>query len=237
MNSPEMSSWEFDYPLIDNISIAAADFGVAGNGLLWPPQGLSNSAVVSIGNSSNIGDFSGMKENVSKKRARSESSKVATSKASKEKMRRNRLNDKFVELGSVLEPGNPKTDKAAILSDAVRLVSQLRSEAQKLKDSSDSLHEKIKELKDEKNELRDEKQRLKQEKEVIEQQIKALSHGHGPKFMAPVIPTAFASPQVRDGGHKMMMPMMSYHGYPMWQFMPPADTDTSQDVESCPPVA
>ena len=53
-----------------------------------------------------------------------------------------------MELGSILEPGRtPKTDKAAILSDAVRMVTQLRSEAQKLKDSNSSLQEKIKELK------------------------------------------------------------------------------------------
>ena len=55
---------------------------------------------------------------------------------------------RFVELGSILEPGRPpKTDKAAILTDAVRMVTQLRGEAQKLKDSNMSLQEKIKELK------------------------------------------------------------------------------------------
>lgn len=56
--------------------------------------------------------------------------------------------DRFVELGSILEPGRPpKTDKAAILIDAVRMVTQLRGEAQKLKASNSSLQEKIKELK------------------------------------------------------------------------------------------
>lgn len=55
---------------------------------------------------------------------------------------------RFVELGSILEPGRPpKTDKAALLIDAVRMVTQLRGEAQKLKDSNSSLQEKIKELK------------------------------------------------------------------------------------------
>lgn len=53
-----------------------------------------------------------------------------------------------MELGALLEPGRPpKTDKAAILVDAVRMVAQLRSEAQKLKDSNLNLQEKIKELK------------------------------------------------------------------------------------------
>lgn len=48
----------------------------------------------------------------------------------------------------MLEPGRPpKTDKAVILVDAVRMVNQLRGEAQNLKDSSESLQEKITELK------------------------------------------------------------------------------------------
>lgn len=53
-----------------------------------------------------------------------------------------------MELGALLEPGRPpKTDKSAILIDAVRVVTQLRDEAQKLKDSNSNLQEKIKELK------------------------------------------------------------------------------------------
>ena len=48
----------------------------------------------------------------------------------------------------MLEPGRPpKADKAAILGDAVRMVIQLRSDAQKLKESNEDLQEKIKELK------------------------------------------------------------------------------------------
>lgn len=51
-------------------------------------------------------------------------------------------------MGSILEPGRPpKTDKSALLSDAVHMVTQLRNEAQKLKESNEELQEKIKELK------------------------------------------------------------------------------------------
>lgn len=53
-----------------------------------------------------------------------------------------------MELVSILEPGRPpKTDKAAILVDVLRMVNQLRSESHKLKDSNSRLREKIKELK------------------------------------------------------------------------------------------
>ncbi|KAG4948358.1 hypothetical protein JHK85_042206 [Glycine max] len=53
-----------------------------------------------------------------------------------------------MELGSILDPRKPlKMDKAVILSDAVRVVSQLREEAQKLRESTENLQEKINALK------------------------------------------------------------------------------------------
>lgn len=55
---------------------------------------------------------------------------------------------RFVELGSVLHPGRPpKSDKAMILSDAARMLVELRSEAQQLKEENENLQETIKELK------------------------------------------------------------------------------------------
>lgn len=55
---------------------------------------------------------------------------------------------RFLELGSILDPGRPaKMDKAVILSDAVRMISQLRDDAQKLRESNKHLLEKINELK------------------------------------------------------------------------------------------
>ncbi|AQK41735.1 Transcription factor ILR3 [Zea mays] len=160
-------------------------------------------------------------------------------------MRRNKLNDRFLELGSTLEPGKPvKADKAAILSDATRMVIQLRSEAQQLKETNGSLEEKIKELKAEKDELRDEKQKLKLEKESLEHQMKLMTstptYMPHPTLMPAPFPQAPLAPfhaQGQAAGQKLMMPFVSYPGYPMWQFMPPSEVDTSKDSEACPPVA
>jgi accessory gene regulator protein AgrB len=53
-----------------------------------------------------------------------------------------------MELSSILDPGRPpKMDKAVMLSDALRMVTQLRGEAQKLKESKENLQEKINEMK------------------------------------------------------------------------------------------
>lgn len=55
---------------------------------------------------------------------------------------------RFVELSRALEAGKPpKSDKATILCDAVRVISQLRQEAVALKESNVQLKDQIKELK------------------------------------------------------------------------------------------
>ncbi|ESW04975.1 hypothetical protein PHAVU_011G141300 [Phaseolus vulgaris] len=237
MVSRENTNWLFDYGLIDDIPVPDASFTVPSSAFTWPPNALNATSNVGVEIDGSLADSDGLKEAGSKKRVRSETCAAATSsKACREKLRRDKLNDKFVELGSILEPERPtKTDKAAILIDAVRMVTQLRGEAQKLKDSNQGLQEKIKELKAEKNELRDEKQMLKAEKEKLEQQLKSLNAQ--PNFMPPpaAIPAAFAA-QGQAHGNKLV-PFISYPGVAMWQFMPPAAVDTSQDHVLRPPVA
>ncbi|TYG96181.1 hypothetical protein E1A91_A11G307300v1 [Gossypium mustelinum] len=237
MVSPENANYwsSFDYATLIN-DIPAPDGTYSG--FSWPTQPINASSnVFSVDIDGSFEDSDGLKESGSKKRVRSESCNVSSSKACREKLRRDRLNEKFMELTSILEPERPpKTDKAAILVDAVRMVTQLRGEAQKLKDSNSSLHDRIKELKAEKNELRDEKQRLKAEKEKLEQQLKAINAQ--PSFMppAPAFPTAFATAQGQVPGNKLV-PFFGYPGVAMWQFMPPASVDTSEDHVLRPPVA
>ncbi|KAL3508540.1 hypothetical protein ACH5RR_027941 [Cinchona calisaya] len=234
MVSPENTNWLYDYGFED-IGVPDANFPASASGFNLPVQALNGSSNVSVEIDGSLGDSDGPKETGSKKRARTEACSSSSSKACREKQRRDRLNDKFVELGALLDPGRPpKTDKAAILVDAVQMVTHLRSEAQKLKDSNQSLQDKIKELKAEKNELRDEKQRLKAEKEKLEQQLKTMNAQAN--FMPPpTMPTPFAA-QGQAPGNKLV-PIISYPGVAMWQFMPPAAVDTSQDHVLRPPVA
>ncbi|RCV13392.1 hypothetical protein SETIT_2G342600v2 [Setaria italica] len=254
MASPEGTTWVFDCPLMDDLAVAA-DFAAApAGGFFWsaapPMQPLAvqapMQAVAAAPAPNPCVEISGSvdcdqgKEQPTNKRPRSESTAQPSTKACREKIRRDKLNERFLELGAILEPGKtPKMDKSAILNDAIRAVGELRSEAQKLKDSNESLQEKIKELKAEKNELRDEKQRLKAEKESLEQQIKFLNSRPSLVPHPPVIPaSAFTTPKGPPAaGHKLMMPVIGYPGFPMWQFMPPSDVDTSNDPKSCPPVA
>ncbi|KAJ1382487.1 Myc-type, basic helix-loop-helix [Sesbania bispinosa] len=231
IDSSGASCWLYDYGF--DISIAAADFMAADSGgFSWVPQTQTDQSHTFKGPSSLEMEYSldsTVLENGPSKRLRTESC-ASGSKACREKLRRDKLNERFLELSSILEPGRPpKTDKVAILSDAVRTVTQLRNEAEKLKEMNDDLLEKVKELKAEKNELRDEKNKLKLDKEKLEQQVKLTNVQ--PSFL----PNALAA-KGQPTSHKLV-PFIGYPGIAMWQFMPPAAVDTSQDHLLRPPVA
>ncbi|RXH78315.1 hypothetical protein DVH24_001833 [Malus domestica] len=140
---------------------------------------------------------------------------------------------RFVELSGVLEPGRPpKTDKAAILDDAVRVLNQLRAEAQELTETNQKLLEEVKSLKAEKNELREEKLVLKADKERLEQQLKGMA-------ISPsgFVPTHPAVPAAYHPGANKMAVYPSYSLVPMWHYIPPSVRDTSRDHELRPPAA
>ncbi|KAJ4722666.1 Transcription factor protein [Melia azedarach] len=88
----------------------------------WPEQSADNDISSSV-------DKSVQQENeTSRKRARSDSCSRPGTKACREKLRRERLNDRFLDLSCILEPGRPaRTDKPAILEDAIRVLNQLRT--------------------------------------------------------------------------------------------------------------
>ncbi|XP_006359651.1 transcription factor bHLH121 isoform X3 [Solanum tuberosum] len=71
-------------------------------------------------------------------------------KADREKLRRDRLNEQFLELGKTLDPERPKNDKASILSDTVQMLKDLTAQ-----------------LTQEKNDLREEKASLKSDIESL----------------------------------------------------------------------
>ncbi|KAF4398010.1 hypothetical protein G4B88_019731 [Cannabis sativa] len=152
-------------------------------GFAWPSHSFTTPTDLSVDFDDSFANDDGLKETGSRKR--------------------------FLELGSILDPGRPpKMDKGVILGEAVRMA--------------------------EKNELRDEKQRLKAEKDILDKQVKAMTSQ--PSFMhPPAMPSPFASPGQVVGGK--LVPFVGYPGLSMWQFMPPAAVDTSQDHVLRPPVA
>lgn len=151
-------------------------------------------------------------------------------KACRERMRREKLNDRFSELSAILDLGRPaKTDKLAILGDAIRTLDQLKNESQEYTEMNEMLSEEIKVLKAEKNELRKEKQILKAEKERIEKQLKILSVP--PLGFMPTPPPVYSA-EVNK------FPMLPSYGFvPMWPYFPPPASDKPQDQDLWPPAA
>ncbi|KAJ8771099.1 hypothetical protein K2173_023424 [Erythroxylum novogranatense] len=88
-------------------------------------------------------------------------------KADREKLRRDRLNEQFQELGNTLDPDRPKNDKATILTDTIQMLKDLTAEVNRLRAEYTALSEESRELTQEKNELREEKASLKSEIESV----------------------------------------------------------------------
>uniref|UniRef100_A0A5B6YJI5 BHLH domain-containing protein n=1 Tax=Davidia involucrata TaxID=16924 RepID=A0A5B6YJI5_DAVIN len=82
-------------------------------------------------------------------------------KADREKLRRDKLNEQFLELGNAVDPDRPKNDKATIVTDTIQLLKDLTAEVNRLKADCAAHTEESRELTQEKNELREEKASLK----------------------------------------------------------------------------
>ncbi|CAI9279806.1 unnamed protein product [Lactuca saligna] len=233
----------FDFSLIEQIPVPGGELPSLESDFHWSSNPFPGPSNLSAGFLDSSGKPNCSKELGSRKRVNPGLCSSTDTKACREKRRRDKLNERFQELNEILDPGRPpKTDKTVILGDAIRRVNQLRDEALKLKESAQELQTKINELKAEKNELRDEKQKLKAEKERLEEQVKAF--GRSPAaattaaFFPPpphaAMPIPFPANHMVDG---KFMPIMGYHGVPMWPFAPTAAVDTSEDHVHRSPLA
>ncbi|KVH88327.1 Myc-type, basic helix-loop-helix (bHLH) domain-containing protein [Cynara cardunculus var. scolymus] len=197
----------FDFSLIEQFPVPGGELPSLEPDFHWSSDPFPDSTEISNGFVDSVGRSNTTKEDESRKR--------------------------FQELNEILDPGRSyKTDKTVILTDAIRMVVQLRNEASQLKDSSQDMVVKINELKVEKNELRDEKQKLKADKERLEQQLKACC-APPTAFYPPAHPVMQMPPAV--GGK--FMPIMGFQGVPMWPFATPTAVDTSKDHVLRSPLA
>ncbi|XP_022751463.1 transcription factor bHLH121-like isoform X2 [Durio zibethinus] len=124
-------------------------------------------------------------------------------KADREKLRRDRLNEQFLELGNTLDPDRPKNDKATILVDTIQILKDLTAEVNRLK------------LTQEKNELREEKASLKADIENLnvqyQQRLRVMYPWSGidpAVVMAP--PYAYPVPVPVSTGPIAMHPSLQY---------------------------
>ncbi|XP_059598917.1 transcription factor bHLH104 isoform X2 [Vitis vinifera] len=193
MDSFEDGGWDLlDYCIIEDAT--SADY-------FWANQSPSreiNALVV---------DTVSTEKRCKRGREKGERCSRAESKACREKMRREKMND----------------------SDAIHVLNQLRTEARELKGKTQKLREDIRTLKAEKSELREEKLILKADKEKMQQRVKAMNVV--PPGYVPAHPLAY------QAGANKMVGFPGYGGFQMWQWIPQTVLDTSQDHVLRPPVA
>ncbi|KAL6514531.1 hypothetical protein OROGR_020110 [Orobanche gracilis] len=135
-------------------------------------------------------------------------------KADREKLRRDRLNEQFTELGNTLavetveiytnmlpsfaDPDRPRNDKASILADTIQMLKDLTAQVDKLKSEYASLTEESRELTQEKNDLREEKASLKSDIENLNtqylQRMRAMYPWAGMDHSVVMHPSSYAFP-------------------------------------------
>ncbi|KAE8707129.1 bHLH121 protein [Hibiscus syriacus] len=167
-------------------------------------------------------------------------------KADREKLRRDKLNEQFLELGNTLDPDRPKNDKATILADTTQMLKDLTAEVNRLKAESSSLNEESRELSQEKNELREEKASLKTDIEnltVQYQQRRMVMFpwtGIDPSgVMAPPYPYPVPLPVARGPiamHHPLLQPYPFFGNHNSGVIANPCSTLMPYSTTSSPPV-
>eukprot|EP00252_Welwitschia_mirabilis_P012638 TRINITY_DN2790_c0_g1_i1.p1 TRINITY_DN2790_c0_g1~~TRINITY_DN2790_c0_g1_i1.p1 ORF type:complete len:410 (+),score=107.85 TRINITY_DN2790_c0_g1_i1:233-1462(+) len=117
-----------------------------------------------------------------------------STKADREKLRREKINDQFSELASALDPERPKSDKASILIESVQVVKELREELKRLNEEHVLLLDESRELSAEKNELKEEKTALKNETDQLHERIQQQLHAASSWMMINATPFPYHLP-------------------------------------------
>ena len=92
---PQNPNWVFDYGVIEDILVPGGELpSLDPPGFSWPDHSFAGPTAPSTEFDDSFGNPDSMKETGLRKRARTGSNSVSGSKACREKMRRDRLNDR-----------------------------------------------------------------------------------------------------------------------------------------------
>lgn len=160
-------------------------------------------------------------------------------KSRREKLRREALNDKFMELSALLDPEKPpKTDKATIVTEAAEVIRRLRRELEHISASLKSAQQVAERLETEKNGLQADKIALQQDKAALQQDKLKIEHQlHSYLNHLPFAsPTPFPMPYaVGPQSGPMMVPKVplapNSGGVPVMFSMPPLIVHTTTAEE------
>ncbi|KAJ9163626.1 hypothetical protein P3X46_023275 [Hevea brasiliensis] len=117
-------------------------------------------------------------------------------KAEREKLKREQLNELFLELASALELTQPNNGKASILSEAARLLKDLIGQIDGLNKENESLLSESRYVTIEKNELKEENSALETQIKGLQRELEARMSQSKPDLNVP--PPEFDHPELRQ---------------------------------------
>ncbi|CAO2144659.1 unnamed protein product, partial [Urochloa humidicola] len=129
-----------------------------------------------------------------------------THKAEREKLKRDQLNDLFLELGSMLDLDRQNTGKATVLGDAARVLRDLVTQVDSLRKEQSALISERQYVSSEKNELQEENATLKSQISELANELFARMGNSSLSLSSPgmshTVPTT-SSPDVVTHTHSM----------------------------------
>ncbi|XP_058733307.1 transcription factor bHLH47-like [Vicia villosa] len=127
-------------------------------------------------------------------------------KAEREKMKREHLNELFLDLANALDLNDPNSGKASILSEASKLLKDLLCQIQSLKKENVTLLSESQYVSVEKNELKEENSSLETQIEKLQGEIKARIAHSKPDLNAPPQMELELPEQTKFAGYGLQMP-------------------------------
>ncbi|CAI8610040.1 unnamed protein product [Vicia faba] len=127
-------------------------------------------------------------------------------KAEREKMKREHLNELFLDLANALDLNDPNSGKASILCEASKLLKDLLCQIQSLKKENVSLLSESQYVTVEKNELKEENSSLETQIEKLQGEIKARMAHSKPDLNAPPQLELELPEQTKFAGYGLQMP-------------------------------
>lgn len=160
-------------------------------------------------------------------------------KAEREKLKRDHLNDLFVELGNMLEVDRQNNGKACILTDTTRILRELLVQVDSLRKEHSNLQNESHYVTMERNEMQDENGMLRKEISELQNELtmrvsgSPAGWGHGTARSDPPLPhstAAFSSEQA------MQPPTIASVVFPLQQPLAPAPSAMTEPPYAAPPL-
>ncbi|WVZ57112.1 hypothetical protein U9M48_007544 [Paspalum notatum var. saurae] len=156
-------------------------------------------------------------------------------KSEREKLKRDHLNDLFVDLGNMLEADRQNNGKACILTDTTRILRDLLVQVESLRKEHTSLQNESHYVAIERNELQDENGVLRKEISELQDELKMRASGHPAGHDNPPVPQPTSA--VFSSQHAVQLPTIAGPIFPLQQpLAPSAMVEPSYAAPAAPPL-